>query len=376
MATPHAWHPGARGVATRWPLSVPLLPDEILSSWLVRVALGNGCDPMTLTGLLWSDWRCWTMDMDRKVPDDKLHVLSVAAGIEREQLSFANLYSLARLIREPTTDRALWPWITTLGARNTSRRAGMQFCPECLRSDLHPYFRLQWRLAWHTVCEHHGHRLVDRCPDCQSPVAYHCLDATDKQITQCHRCARELQTAETASGSMAALTFQRSADSLLRGERLNFAGRTVQSCQDWFSLASFMVTLVRRAALRKTNNLEHFLDAMKAPVPPISRIEHGVDFESMRTATRHQILSSAWILLSATRTQYQETFSSLSLSQQTLIPTGQTTPTLLQDLVATLPDNSHKRKRQPITPQNGPMSMRSVVASMATLERRLRRRRL
>lgn len=34
-----------------WALSVPLLPEESLSSWLVRAALRQGCDPLSLTGL-------------------------------------------------------------------------------------------------------------------------------------------------------------------------------------------------------------------------------------------------------------------------------------------------------------------------------------
>lgn len=41
MAAAYTWHPGSDGVNPRWAVPVQLLPDEIVSSWLVRAALAQ-----------------------------------------------------------------------------------------------------------------------------------------------------------------------------------------------------------------------------------------------------------------------------------------------------------------------------------------------
>lgn len=63
-----------------WALSVPLLPEESLSSWLVRAAMRQGCDPLSLTGAIWPSWRVWTRDIDREIPLTKIRPLVNASG--------------------------------------------------------------------------------------------------------------------------------------------------------------------------------------------------------------------------------------------------------------------------------------------------------
>lgn len=59
-----------------------------------------------------------------------------------------------------------------LPLRSRHRRQGStQFCPQCLASDAHPYFRRQWRLATRLTCERHRSRLRDRCTSCNQPLA-------------------------------------------------------------------------------------------------------------------------------------------------------------------------------------------------------------
>lgn len=65
MDTPHTGHPGAICVRPIWTIPVDLQSDELLSSWLVRVALENGCDPLALTAALWPSRRAWSSDIDR-----------------------------------------------------------------------------------------------------------------------------------------------------------------------------------------------------------------------------------------------------------------------------------------------------------------------
>jgi hypothetical protein len=40
-----------------WAIRVLLLPDESIASWLARIALTQGCDPLSFTGAIWPKWR-------------------------------------------------------------------------------------------------------------------------------------------------------------------------------------------------------------------------------------------------------------------------------------------------------------------------------
>jgi len=81
MAAAYTWHPGTGVERPRWVRSVPMLPDEIISSWLVRAALAQGCDPMVLTGEIWPKWRIWTRDVDRFLDETPLTRLVASSGI-------------------------------------------------------------------------------------------------------------------------------------------------------------------------------------------------------------------------------------------------------------------------------------------------------
>lgn len=158
MGTAHKRHPGTvRVAAAGWVIPVELLPDELFSSWLVRTALANGCDPLTFTGVVWPKWRVWTGDVDRHPPAERLAVLSKMSNIPVEALSESTLSPTAlRILSEIPGKEIAWPWVLAIGARNRRRSGGLQYCAMCLTEDPKPYFRIPWRFAWHTGCEKHG----------------------------------------------------------------------------------------------------------------------------------------------------------------------------------------------------------------------------
>lgn len=46
-----------------------------------------------------------------------------------------------------------------------------RYCPECLASDLEPYWRMTWRMAHVFICATHNSRLLTVCRACGQPVA-------------------------------------------------------------------------------------------------------------------------------------------------------------------------------------------------------------
>jgi hypothetical protein len=90
-------------------------------------------------------------------------------------------------------------WILALQMHHRKRIGfGLQFCPACLAEDVIPYFRKQWRVAFVTICVRHGIMLLDRCPKCKSPLAFHRLDmlmaksGEFMRLSYCHECLHNL----------------------------------------------------------------------------------------------------------------------------------------------------------------------------------------
>ena len=189
---------------------------ELLTSWLARVAVHSGCDPLVLTSAIWPSWRVWTVDADRSLADE--HVRRVASwfGLPAEVVASATLMRIGHTLHgHSKPNLPLWPWIVSLGNRNRLRRAGMPFCPECLATDSQPFYRLDWRLAWIVGCELHGARLVDRCERCGAIAEPHRSVATAGDLAHCVACGFDLRRTQRSMVDAQALGFQQLATRVL-----------------------------------------------------------------------------------------------------------------------------------------------------------------
>lgn len=220
-----------------WALRVDPLPGELFSTWLVRAALAQGCDPMHLTGWLWPGWRAWTVDLDRGLTAQRLAVLASRSGVPADRLDAAMLHPLLALIAPGVKrSQATWPWVLAQGSRNRRRQGGLQFCPSCLADDATPYFRRAWRLAWHVGCATHGTLLADHCGRCLSPAEPHRLRAGHRTLCRCPSCGHDLRHSVVATACSDALSFQRAADEVLLAGHGTWAAMRVDR-EHWFGLA-------------------------------------------------------------------------------------------------------------------------------------------
>ena len=155
----------------------------------------------SLAATLWTDWRMWTIDTDRNLSSGRLKVLSLRSGIREDFIWAATLApTIGKTQHRPLSKNITWPWTLTIGARNTKRRNGLQYCPLCLTGDASPYFRINWRLAWHTGCERHQCALLDRCWYCQSPVEPHRLTELSSSAAVCSSCNKALAEGPQSKG--------------------------------------------------------------------------------------------------------------------------------------------------------------------------------
>lgn len=135
--------------------------DELLSSWLHRLAYENGIAPHAFARVLGLHVGMWSPLLDLKLAGNIAGLLNVHTGMSGNQL-----YAITLSKAVPTQLLIL--------LRRSSRYEGstwLQFCPQCLAEDEQPYFRRRWRLATRIACAKHGYRLRDRCTVCRSRVA-------------------------------------------------------------------------------------------------------------------------------------------------------------------------------------------------------------
>lgn len=161
--------------ARPWPYQPRPLPDELLSSYMVRLALGMDLKPITFLNTVWGSARnLLAQDLDNFVPQRIASRIEAGAGIKADAVRSMALSSYVGTLLTSHNPRGRNPWLLPTTIDNIRRhRHGLQFCPICLATDPVPHFRKRWRIAFVTTCTTHGVLLRDRCAACDEPVHQH-----------------------------------------------------------------------------------------------------------------------------------------------------------------------------------------------------------
>jgi TniQ len=217
-----------------WPVHPQPLPDELLSSWLIRLAHGNGLKVQSFYGgWLGRSITLWNRDIDRLAPPDLIDTLSASTGIDSATLVAHSIRSLVGRISEDIPAGGHTDWLMPLQVYHRTRKGfGLMYCRSCLRLDREPYFRRNWRLAFITCCTVHGQLLLDRCTNCESPVQPHRADMVRRRgladqvaMTRCTHCGVDIRRGALPSDAPSRLVkFQRCLESALQQGHIKFAG--------------------------------------------------------------------------------------------------------------------------------------------------------
>lgn len=195
-------------VSELWPVHPKPAADELLSSWLARLAMAHGLKLHTFTQLTWPGKSIWNRDVDRSADSEVLATLVRRTGASAESVEATTLCAYEGVLFEQYNPTGTTQWIMPLGIYHRTRRSyGLQFCPRCLDEDAEPYYRRAWRLACVSMCVRHEVMLLDRCPDCAAPVIFHRGDLGQRSkrvaesLTDCHVCGldRRLAAVEDAA---------------------------------------------------------------------------------------------------------------------------------------------------------------------------------
>jgi hypothetical protein len=354
----------------RWPVHTELLPDESISSWLIRCALENGCDPLVLTGVVWPRWRVWTTDIDRGIPEERLQKICSLSGIERNLIQRAALSEqICLLLPGGLPKHGVWPWVQGLGARNRRYRGGLQYCPCCLAGDSKPYFRRHWRFSWNTGCLLHNVRLIDQCPRCLKPLQPHCLEAIQStRLSVCVSCGFDLRHSPTEKVLPDAQSFQGRATYVVGVAAGEIAENTVPVDQ-WFEACRHLVGILRRSATFPDSALTLALKDSGVDTRDLAPESLNLQLELLPVSVRETLLSRLALLL-----RNLEPFSRNLRARGALANSVWTRdkrlPSALQRLFQELGQaERHQEQRAPRTPGT-PRSTAVVLKSWARLKRK------
>ncbi|RMH11368.1 MAG: hypothetical protein D6698_16465 [Gammaproteobacteria bacterium] len=342
MGSTDQGYPGNILLTGPWSIPCALHNDELLSSWLVRSALANGCDPLTLTGDLWPGWRAWTIDLDRGLPADKLKSLAKKCTTTTNKFESIFLrHAAARVVGAELPIRQCWPWILAIGARNRLRSGGLQYCPICLKES--PYFRICWRFAWHTCCSTHHIRLHDSCPHCSISIEPHRLEAQNKSITVCPNCLSDLSEASTEKPSEKSLSFQKMANRTL-DDGYNTYSNVKLRAPAWFELARFFYVLSHRLSNPESPSMAALASYFGVKDTP----KHAPQLERADTATRASLFGVVELLMNTNKKKLASILTEHGISQEGFCPKGVAIPGCLVDLLEALESRPQKKKGRSI----------------------------
>src|SRR5208283_1237106 len=123
-------------IPDRWPAEVIPREDELLSSWLHRLALAHGLSPRHFGDCLGFGAGAWSARLDLEAPATLLNLLQRQTGVCRDRIA-------AMTVGAPDWRPLLLPLrhSTGLARAGQTRATWLQFCPVCLADDEVPYFR-------------------------------------------------------------------------------------------------------------------------------------------------------------------------------------------------------------------------------------------
>ncbi|MFA6699120.1 MAG: TniQ family protein [Thiomicrospira sp.] len=285
-----------------WPVHPHPYPDELLSSWLVRIAHGNGEKVQSFCHHEFGiDRQIWNRDIDRQASGWLLTILSERTATPIECVKQTTLKRYEGVLFDHYMPSGVEKWVMPLKIYHRTRKShGLQFCPECLKEDLEPYFRTNWRLALHTFCPKHNVMMHDRCPCCGEPVVFQRIElgkgkdeaALDKKLTICFNCGFDL--------------------ALSKAEKPIFINKEI--ADNWLNLLNGLnENRLSAYDIERLNVLHHFCKLLTSKVTsekllvfinsnfstslmpePNMALRH---FEANDVAVRHGVLEYAWWLL-------------------------------------------------------------------------------
>jgi len=284
-----------------WPAHPHPYRDELLTSWLVRIAHANGVKAQTFCDRVFgAHHQIWNRDMDRLAPEWLLAQMAKGSGCSMSRVKSTTLTGFEQVLFHANHASGQLRWILPLSIYHRKHRGfGLQCCPLCLAEDDEPYFRRAWRLALFTYCPKHQTMLLDRCPECDSTIEFHRIELGRPQqidvdsLATCWQCGFDLRKATVEPvekwDRMVFATWERALRFLARGWRC-------KSRFDYSRLDVLHQLCAIIVSMRLAPKLQGYICSLAhLSIHPLLR--NRISFEQRCLAERHYVLGLAWWLM-------------------------------------------------------------------------------
>jgi hypothetical protein len=289
-----------------WPIHLKPFQDELLSSWLVRLAHGHGLKLQTFCALVFGrDKSMWNRDIDKLAPVWLIAKLVECTGAPLQAVVDTTLKSYEGVLYEHHQPNGNTKWILPLGVyHRTHHDFGLQFCQQCLAEDAEPYYRKQWRLAFYTECEKHQVLMHDRCPNCSASVNFHRAEMGARSLIRgstvlCHSCGFDLRCSSSFRTPCQDWRTFTTCRSLLLSHQMGWSfieNTEFPYAQNLFEVLRHLCRLMG-SNRRASRLLPYVADQLGLDVSAIKNYGNS-NFEQRSVAERHLLFCcSVWLLL-------------------------------------------------------------------------------
>ncbi len=165
--------------------------DELLSSWLVRIALAHDTMPWSFYNMHFPEYKniIFSRDIDVWAPKVFLQKLVWKSGYSYEPIYNLTLKSYIGTLLPQFNPSGCNKYFSYIKIRGRSNKLyGQRYCPECLQADEVLYFRKKWRLKAIQKCEIHNLELANKCLKCGEPISLYKFTREGNGFTKCWSC--------------------------------------------------------------------------------------------------------------------------------------------------------------------------------------------
>ncbi|XPV68811.1 MAG: TniQ family protein [Halarcobacter sp.] len=175
------------------------LKDELLSSWLTRVAFEHQRDLSSFISLFIRHQGSTIARADIDFLYDEKLFKQLA---RKSHLSDKEIYQMSLRSEEGhlfiCSENGLYPPFQIRKLTDKRTHHALMYCPKCLAEEKIPYFRKKWRYNFYNACPKHKIFLTDRCWRCYTKIEFPKIKHL-KELCFCYNCEKDLRETITIS---------------------------------------------------------------------------------------------------------------------------------------------------------------------------------
>lgn len=189
-------HQIQQAIPEHFKISLKPLPDELLSSWLIRTAFAHHVPMSTFcTDFINGDGSSIARrDLDFYWDIHFFETLAAKSHLAIGTILSMSLRSLEGALY--VCNNCLYPPDLLRRLKDKRTHYGLLYCPICLAEDPIPYWRKIWRFDFIHACNKHNVLLTDRCSKCHAPVSLTKMKSFSSPVN-CHKCGWDYRDSST-----------------------------------------------------------------------------------------------------------------------------------------------------------------------------------